>query len=145
MTLPRKKGPQCSILLIDKDEKILLQLRDDKPTIHDPGKWGTFGGGIEEGETPLQGAIRETKEELDYDLVDPDYAGNYPYNGYDVHFYTKKDPTLKLENLTVHEGQRAGLFTIKEIKELDTAFNAKEVILAIFCGQTYSKHLKEQN
>ena len=34
--------------------------------------WGYFGGGIEEGETPLETAIREAKEELDIEVVEDD-------------------------------------------------------------------------
>ena len=39
---------------------------------HKPPAWGFFGGGIDEDETPIQALVRETKEELDIDLVDSD-------------------------------------------------------------------------
>ena len=122
----------CSFLLEDANGKILLQLRDDKPTIRCPNLWGTFGGHLEEGETPLQGVIREIKEELDYDLEDPEYLGIYPHEDGDVHFYRKKDPNVTIEQLHVMEGQKGQFFTLEEIKDLPTAFNAKEAILAIY-------------
>lgn len=47
---------------------------------HKPPPWGFFGGGIEEGETPLQAVIRESKEELSIDLIpeDLEYLGKFP-------------------------------------------------------------------
>ncbi|TSC68546.1 MAG: hypothetical protein G01um101456_600 [Parcubacteria group bacterium Gr01-1014_56] len=41
--------------------------------------WGFFGGGIEEGETPLEAMIRESKEELDLEIrpEELEYRGNY--------------------------------------------------------------------
>jgi 8-oxo-dGTP pyrophosphatase MutT (NUDIX family) len=34
--------------------------------------WGYFGGGIEEGEAPIEAAIREIKEELDLTILSED-------------------------------------------------------------------------
>jgi 8-oxo-dGTP diphosphatase len=52
-----------SCLVLNKDGKIVLQLRDnDCPTF--PGRLATFGGGIEQGESPMQALVRELKEEL---------------------------------------------------------------------------------
>lgn len=51
-------------LLIDDEGRFLLQHRDDKPGIANPGKWGSFGGAIEPGETPDEGFAREIEEEL---------------------------------------------------------------------------------
>lgn len=56
------------VLLISKCGKIILQRRDDKKTIINPGKLTTFGGTALPGETPIDCAIREIKEELEYDL-----------------------------------------------------------------------------
>ncbi|MCA9385982.1 NUDIX domain-containing protein, partial [Candidatus Dojkabacteria bacterium] len=39
---------------------------------HKPPPWGFFGGGIEEGESPLEAVIRETEEELTYSLTEKD-------------------------------------------------------------------------
>lgn len=41
----------------------LLQLRDDNPAITDPGLWGTFGGMVDEGESPDDALPREVMEE----------------------------------------------------------------------------------
>jgi len=51
-----------AVLLLDG--KFVLQLRDDKPDIAAAGLWGTFGGAIEEGETPEEAIVREVEEEL---------------------------------------------------------------------------------
>jgi 8-oxo-dGTP pyrophosphatase MutT (NUDIX family) len=61
--------PYVGVLHITSDGQVMLQMRDDKPGIYDPGVIGTFGGEVEDGETLMQAAIRETQEELDIQLV----------------------------------------------------------------------------
>src|SRR3989344_2802684 len=57
----------ATIIILSPD-KILLFHRDNIPTIRSPDCWQLVGGGIEEGETPEQGLIREVKEEVCFDL-----------------------------------------------------------------------------
>lgn len=54
-------------LILSRDNRILLQLRDEDCFTY-PGCLGTFGGGIETGETPLITLVRELKEELGADV-----------------------------------------------------------------------------
>ena len=49
---------------MDEDNRVLLQLRDDKPDIFFPNHWGCFGGAIEPGEAPHDTLLRELQEEL---------------------------------------------------------------------------------
>ena len=56
----------ATALLVDHDGRFLLQHRDDKPDIANPGKWGSFGGQIEPYETPEDGFLREMEEELSW-------------------------------------------------------------------------------
>jgi len=49
----------AEIILIRTDEALILQHRDDKPGITNPGFITSFGGGVEPGETPAQAALRE--------------------------------------------------------------------------------------
>ena len=58
------------IILHDSKHRFLLQHRNLK-TARLPGYWAFFGGGIDEGETPLQAAERESLEELNYALQNP--------------------------------------------------------------------------
>ena len=51
-------------LLFDRDGKLLIYLRDDKPTIPFPNHWDLFGGHVEAGETPEQALCRELQEEI---------------------------------------------------------------------------------
>lgn len=50
-------------IVLTQDFRILLQQRGPDWSSF-PGCLSTFGGGIEEGETPLQALLRELKEEL---------------------------------------------------------------------------------
>jgi 8-oxo-dGTP diphosphatase len=104
----------AGVMLIDKRGNIVAQLRDDKPTINDPGKVGFFGGGMEAGETPLQGALRELDEETNLGLTADDVQPFMTYimdetsagpGKYRVHIFiaTGIDPTT----MEVYEGQRA--------------------------------------
>ena len=61
-------GPQkfaCAIV-IDINNRFLLQQRDNKPGIWHPGLIGLFGGHMERGETPLQCVTREIYEEIGF-------------------------------------------------------------------------------
>jgi mutator protein MutT len=53
-------------LIVDAEGRFLLQLRDDKPEIVNPNKWGSFGGVLEPYETPEEGFLRELDEELSW-------------------------------------------------------------------------------
>ena len=55
-------------ILLDREGKVLIYLRDDKPTIPYPNHWDLIGGTLEEGETALEGLLRETIEEIDVHL-----------------------------------------------------------------------------
>ncbi len=61
----------AGVVIWGRSGDLLLQLRDDIPGIVNPGMIGTFGGGGIEGETPLEAALREVKEETNLNL-DPD-------------------------------------------------------------------------
>jgi 8-oxo-dGTP diphosphatase len=54
------------IILVNAAGQVLMQLRDDIPTIVDPGCWVVPGGVIDPGETPEDGARRELLEETGY-------------------------------------------------------------------------------
>jgi 8-oxo-dGTP diphosphatase len=127
-----KNGPQCGLLIENREGRVLLQLRDNKPGIPYPNRWGTFGGRIEEGETPEEAIAREVREELDYELSDPEWFGNFPFDGYDIHMYRVVDHTLDLEDLAVKEGQRGGFFSLEEVRNADCAFNCREIVIAYF-------------
>jgi ADP-ribose pyrophosphatase YjhB (NUDIX family) len=53
-----------------RNEEVLLQLRDDKPSIRDPGLWVLPGGHVEENESLRSAARREFHEETSVMVTD---------------------------------------------------------------------------
>lgn len=67
----------AACLLFDKNGKLLIYLRDNKPTISFPNHWDFFGGIMEEGETPEQTLVRELQEEIGIELKDYTFFKQY--------------------------------------------------------------------
>jgi 8-oxo-dGTP diphosphatase len=120
----------AEILLIRADGALILQLRDDKPTITNPGFVSSFGGHIESGEEPLEAAVREINEETSLGLAktDLEFFGKYRKTkevhgeDWDVYYFIAKNISDK--NLKVYEGQ--GYKIVKGLSEL---VNVKATIL----------------
>jgi 8-oxo-dGTP diphosphatase len=124
--------PKCGLLIENKEGQVLLQLRDNDPDIRYPNLWGTFGGQVEAGETPEEAIVRELEEELDYELSNPEYFGNFPLDGCDIYMYRIIDHSLAEDTLNVKEGQKGKFFSLEEVKSVDCAANCKEIVIAYF-------------
>lgn len=101
-----------SAVVLEKDNKYLLQLRDNRPEVLCRGMWGLFGGSIDFGESSRDAAVREIGEELNV-KINPDdlvYVSKVP--GGHV-YYLKWDKELVA--LDLNEGQDMGYFEKDEI------------------------------
>lgn len=110
-------------VLIRKDGKILLQLRDEHGS--NPGKWGTFGGGIEKNETPIKAIIREIKEELGITIFKEDlkkeYKITFPFKKYYIYEIKLKSNNKKL---VLNEGKEMRFMTVNEILDHKDVLNS---------------------
>jgi 8-oxo-dGTP diphosphatase len=105
-----------SLCLLYREGKLLMQLRDNIPTILYPGLWGLFGGHIEAGETPEVAVVREIAEEIVYDLP-PDFQKFGIYGDEIVHRHIFHAPlTVPISQLTLLEGWDLGLLSLDEIR-----------------------------
>ncbi|GAA3992720.1 hypothetical protein GCM10022247_09860 [Allokutzneria multivorans] len=57
-------GRASMTMVLDEDDRVLLNLRDDKPEILYPNHWAILGGAAEPGESPVVTARRELGEEI---------------------------------------------------------------------------------
>lgn len=126
--MPQLRRKTVSALLVSTAGKLLLQLRDDKPSLRFAGHWTTFGGAVEAGESPDEAMRRELLEEIEIapemrlwkvipqasvrrgDFV---VTENYVYVG-----VLDCDP----QTLTVNEGQRAAYFGVADLDRIPIAF-----------------------
>ncbi|MBA4850015.1 NUDIX domain-containing protein [Emticicia sp. BO119] len=104
-------------LLFDKNNRLLIYLRDDKPTISFPNHWDLFGGIIEEGESPEYALVREVKEEIGIDLISyykfrEYYSDSEDRPNWKYVFFAKID--YLPEELILNEGQRLTSINLKE-------------------------------
>ena len=138
-------------LLLEYDGKVVLQLRDNDPSIFFPGYWSIFTGKVKNSDrkrgpyTRFESAIlREISEELgvkkDGKVID------FVPNGLKL-FYKGfyEDETQKcqqhvfssvlhvpFEELVLREGQAMGLFGSEQISSMDIGANYKGIIESYF-------------
>jgi len=65
-----KKKPSGAVVLVMNSDREILLLKRAPESLFAPDRWGFPGGKIEEGETPLRAAKRETREETQLRLRD---------------------------------------------------------------------------
>lgn len=114
---------RCACIVLQNAEgKYLLQMRDNTPGIQCPLMWDGFGGGIEEGEEPLAGALRELKEELDVDASPEDLEplGALMLGGRTQYYFKLKRP-VSWKDFSVNEGAGAAFFFPEDMALLPAA------------------------
>ena len=108
----------AAVFVEDDDSRLVLQLRDDKPDIPYPGYWGPWGGRVEDGESPIEGAAREVLEELTLNVQVNELRFftstvlESPAREWHAFFWKAGDA---VDGAVVTEGQRLGRFHLGEI------------------------------
>jgi 8-oxo-dGTP diphosphatase len=105
------------VILVDREGRLLLQLREDKQGIPLPGVWCVPGGALEAGESPSQAARRELQEETGQAVgplhfvgsVRPDRRTAYVFSG---------GARFSEQAIVVGEGQAFRFFLWEEIRRL---------------------------
>lgn len=123
MLLPKDA---VAAIIIDEDDRVLLQLRDDKDGIFFPHHWGCFGGAMEPGETPRAALDRELAEELGEAFAVASVEtfitisfnvkpSTRPINRY---FFIVRVPNAAMENIRLGEGSGWKYFVWREAMTL---------------------------
>jgi 8-oxo-dGTP diphosphatase len=68
-----------TLIFLTRGSDVLMLHRRNPPN---QGQWNGVGGRLEAGETPLQGALREVREETGYDLPTARFAGVLTWEGH---------------------------------------------------------------
>lgn len=99
----------AQVILFDRDSRLLIYLRDNKPGIPFPNRWDFFGGHLEIGETPDQALVREVEEELGLALSTWEFFRTYVCTEGDAYpnvkyiYWSRIDQVA--DELTLREGQ----------------------------------------
>lgn len=121
----------AGVVIRNAQGKYLLQMRDDTPGIVAPLTWDFFGGGIQEGEEPMNAAIREMREELDLSDeggLEPAFRGKI--GAVEGHLFMLRR-TVEWGEFRVLEGAGAGFFTPQEALQLQTNSLVKEYFVLL--------------
>lgn len=127
-------GCASMTIVLDPHERVLLNLRDDKPNILYPNHWAILGGQVEDGESPEETARRELSEEVGllveklvhcYLVIDRDGDRHLVYV-----FVTRT--TAVISDLALTEGQALGFFAYEEIGGLQLTPFVRQVLVDYF-------------
>jgi 8-oxo-dGTP pyrophosphatase MutT (NUDIX family) len=103
------------VIIVDDQERILLEQR------YDNGMWGLPGGGIEPGESVLEAALREVKEETGLDIRIKGLLGIYsePAEGRIVTYPDNQDVAQLVDVVIIADRVSGTLSLSRESIRLD--------------------------
>jgi len=105
-----------AVAILYRENKFLMQLRDNIPNIIAPGCWALFGGHIEPGETPEIAVQREVMEEIGYELTAFSQFGIYR-DQKAVRYVFQAPLLVPLDQLVLSEGWDLDLLTAEDIQQ----------------------------
>ncbi|MFM5999181.1 MAG: NUDIX hydrolase [Dolichospermum sp.] len=105
-----------AVAILYRENKFLMQLRDNIPNIIAPGCWALFGGHIEPGETPEIAVQREVLEEIGYELTAFSQFGIYS-DQKAVRYVFQAPLLVPLDQLVLYEGWDLDLLTAEDIQQ----------------------------
>jgi 8-oxo-dGTP diphosphatase len=109
---------QVGVILEDRNNRLLLQLRDDN--VNYPNQWGLFGGHIESNEKPLQAAIREIYEELGIKLKKEELKFLFCVKIDNKNYFVFRTKFLyDISKIKLKEGKDLKFFSKEEISKLE--------------------------
>lgn len=160
MTEPRiaRRKISAGVILIDREGRVLLQLRDDDPKIMFPNHWGITGGAGKPGETPDVTARREVAEETGMQLENIEPFRAYYFqetqapggaragakrNSADYELYLFHAPCeTPVEEMVCGEGRELRFFAPEQVAEIDVAYNHRDVLDEFFGSAAYAHYLQ---
>jgi 8-oxo-dGTP pyrophosphatase MutT (NUDIX family) len=129
-----------SALPLNPAGKILLQQRDDRPTLIFPGYWTAFGGAVEAGETLDEALRRELLEEIELELPmklwkvdDFHMEGSGQTLIIERNIYTGRIDRAASE-IKLNEGQALGYFGLADLHSLKIGFDFERVFREFFAA-----------
>ena len=135
----------CNILILNKKNQFLLQLRDKNKNIKSPNHWCLFGGLKKKNETHIQCINREIKEELNITIKKPEFLTKISYyykaNNKKLHikyFYFIKLNMAQIKKMKLNEGKKMKFFEYKKVFKL-----ANIVVWDIYGIMYYKKYYKK--
>ena len=122
----------AGIILLNRNNEVLLLLRDDKVDIPFPNMWDIPGGKVEDNETPIEAIRREMMEEMSIkDLGEIQlFKIITSENITDYIFWKRLD--LNTSEIDLQEGQRVEYFNLERIRKTKLAFNYNKVLEEFF-------------
>jgi len=105
-----------AVAILYRENKFLMQLRDNIANIIAPGCWALFGGHIEPGETPEIAVQREVMEEIGYELTAFSQFGIYS-DQKAVRYVFQAPLLVPLDQLVLSEGWDLDLLTAEDIQQ----------------------------
>ncbi|GAB3472128.1 NUDIX domain-containing protein [Kineococcus endophyticus] len=133
MNDPAPEAAGVQVILLDPQDRVLLQLRDDTPGIPYPGTWCLPGGHLEEDEDPVAAAVRELREEMSLEIASSalhHVVSVRRHYGVEHTYWTHLD--VEAERLPLTEGQSVRFHALAQVRLLRLGYEDNAVLEEFF-------------